>query len=267
MRRGMTKMEVLIAVVCSVIVIVLAGLILVRPRHGSVMLKDATLLRTINQSFIIAASEHEDYMLTPARAMRQMTPEPTGEDHTAMDVTASLYSLHIMQNYVSPDMLCSPAEPSRLITAMGRDEYDFEIYAPATGVLWDPAFTADLQTGSHTSYAHLALSGERMVTAWRGARQRFPVLSNRGPSDGRSTPESLTLRIHEPHTRWLGHVCHSDNSILLMETMTPDWLRVDIAGTDMPDNIFRMEDGPWGDDAILSFTSQMEQTGPVLQHD
>ena len=59
----------------------------------------------------------------------------------------------------------------------------------------------------------------------------------------------------------------NDNGVEWLTTMTPSWLTFESNGWQMPDNIFAFDDGIDGGDVILSFTKDITEDGPVVQHD
>ena len=62
-------------------------------------------------------------------------------------------------------------------------------------------------------------------------------------------------------------VMFNDNHAEPLTTMSPPGLFYGAGDEKKPDNIFAMETGPEGEDAILSFTRKMTKEGPELQHD
>jgi hypothetical protein len=191
-----------------------------------------------------------------------------GEEDITQNTTANLFSLGVMQNYFAPELCVSPQEPSQRVIVLDTSTYDWKQYRPASGVYWDTAFKADLTDVSHVSYAHMPLFGKRRELYWCDRMNTtFPIIGNRGPLNGVHNPQSVTNRIHPPGDRWNGYVCFIDNHVDQLSTFTPDGLSFTQDGKEVPDNIFAVEDGAAGADAILSFTTKMTKDGPVLQHD
>ena len=58
-----------------------------------------------------------------------------------------------------------------------------------------------------------------------------------------------------------------DGHIEFIETATPGSVFLEKNGVRSPDNIFMMETGGSGGDAVISFTKSMGKDGPVLQFD
>ena len=92
----------------------------------------------------------------------------------------------------------------------------------------------------------------------------IPLLGNRGPKDGIRDPNSWT---YGRNGKWAGHIVFGDGHVEYTEVFTPNGLFWEDRGQRLPDNLFRMEDGPGGIDVILAFTKEMTTDGPVLQYD
>ena len=130
---------------------------------------------------------------------------------------------------------------------------------------WDPNFTADLQLGANTSFAHLPLYGQRLRQSWQfTVGSTTALLGNRGPKDGVADPQSYT---YGRDGRWAGHVVFGDGHIEFVSTFTPNGLFYEDHGQRLPDNLFRVDDGMNGVDAIFAFTQAMAADGPELQFD
>ena len=180
-----------------------------------------------------------------------------------LNTTANLFSAMLMNNYTVPAQLISGNEYS--VNVWEDEDYDFTAYDPRGGVYWDTSFKADLDTRSNVSFAHLPLYGERFEKRWqRTFSSNFPLIGNRGPQAGVHNPNSDTYGDNE---QWAGHVVYGDGHVEFIETFLPSRVFYDDFGERVPDNIFAMEQGPDGGDAILSFTLRMGPNGPLLQHD
>src|SRR5690606_34353286 len=165
--------------------------------------------------------------------------------------SANFWSLLIAQNTVYPSMLISGAEQSMLVNEFY--EYNRNAYDPVNGQYWDPNFKADLERESHVSFAHMPLLGNRVRQYWTvGASSMFPLMGNRGPRDGQPNPESWNC---DPATgQWKGNIVFGDGHIEYLDTMTPPNVQYQRSGQYIADNLFALEDGHRGIDAILTFT-------------
>ncbi len=166
----------------------------------------------------------------------------------------------IARYYTVPGQLVSGNEYNPQVWP--DEDYDYAAYRPAEGSFWDRRFVADLEVESNTSFAHMPLYGRRLRQQWRFMGDaRSVLLGNRGPQDGVDNPLSYTYGRDQ---RWRGHVVFGDGHIEFAESFTPSGL---FRGAGAPDNLFAMEEGVDGADAILAFTKKISGDGPVLQHD
>lgn len=216
---------------------------------------DKEYLRAVFQSMAVSAQTGDGRFIVPSDLARSRDRSD--------DTTANLFSAMLAQHYTVPGQLISGNEYNPNVW---RDEdYDFAAYYPAGGVYWDPTFVADLEVESNTSFAHVPLFGERFKRSWRfTADSRTPILGNRGPKAGVDDPNSYT---YGRDGRWAGHIVFGDGHVEFIDSFTPSGLFYDEGGQRYPDNIFAMEEGESGSDAILTFTKEMTPDGPIIQHD
>lgn len=166
----------------------------------------------------------------------------------------------IAAGFVSPQILCSPAETSPRVEVC-RD-YDFHSYNPAQDRYWDEAhFRVDLIVKGNTSYAAMPLdSTARRAAEWRASgHSQFALLGNRGVRGGLTSgaghDRSNTLRFFKPHDAWSGNVCFNDNHVVFATSPEPAEVRA-LASLDgqppsRPDNLFRNDtDALPGDHAL-----------------
>ncbi len=220
--------------------------------------EDTQYLYSLFGSLTAAAQGNEGRYITPGE-LTGFRDGRDGRDNT----TANLFSAMIANHYTVPGQLISGNEYSPNVVV--DEDYDYTAYRPATGTYWDPGFVADLAVESNDSFAHVPLYGQRLRRYWRFTTgSRMPLLGNRGPKGGVDDPDSHT---YGRNGRWAGHVVFGDGHIDFIETFTPAGLFLSSAGERRPDNIFDMEEGPEGLDAILSFTRKVTPDGPDLQHD
>jgi hypothetical protein len=264
---------VLAAVAATVALIVVAGVAFAGGGHGlrtkERSLRDSTQLRQIHQVLIIFAREMDGRMPRPGLIDRLPTEVDgvpreipgRGEEDVAQNTTAALYSLLVVQNWITPELPVSPVERNPRVAVCAA--FDFDSYNPVEDVYWDPGFRADLAEASHASYAHLPMFGKRMEHQWRDSLLASEaVLGNRGPQAGEPDGASYTCG---PHGHWAGNIVFNDNHTELLSSMTRDALRLP---SGEPDNLFAMETGPAGGDAVLAFTKSMDpEKGPTLQYD
>jgi hypothetical protein len=211
--------------------------------------EDQLKLYAMSQAMAVWANDHDGWYPVPHQI--------AGTDDRTLDTTAAFYSAMVMHLRIAPEQLISAGEVNGWVEI--DDDYDHTAYDPASGVFWDAGFEGNLERGSNVSFAHLPMFGERHERGWRHHRSaaRLPLLGRRGPRDGVPDPDSFTC---DPTTgAWAGHLAFADAHVEFVDSFTP--IRAD-------DNIFAMEEGPGGGDAILAFTVRMDPVaGPVLQFD
>ncbi|MHC5027648.1 MAG: type II secretion system protein [Planctomycetota bacterium] len=259
-RRGYGLVGLLIAVAIMVVLatVMMNGLNKAvtgggNPEAGTVRsFEDKLKLQSIMQGLIVYAMDNRDRYPVPSEFSRS---NDIGEN-----TTASFFSLMVGQRYAVCENLISGNEYSGYVWEY--TEYDYGAYDPSSGSFWDPGFQADLHDLSHTSFAHMALSGDRLDRKWeKSFDSTFPLIGNRGPIDGVTDPNSMT---HGRDGTWGGHLAFGDGHVEWIESPLRPQLRVSVDGLEGPDNIFVMEEGPFGADAIISFTETMDRDGPTL---
>jgi hypothetical protein len=262
-RRGVSLVGLLVTLVCMVVLfaIGMSALNQAMTGAGSALegtvrsTKDKLHLYAMHQSLVAGARDFNGRFITPSIV--------NGTNDVTWDTTANLFSVMVMQNYIKPEQLVSGNEYSGWIEV--DYDYDFRAYDPRQGVYWDASFEGDLERGSNVSYAHVPLFGDRFDDHWQSSlSSRFPILGNRGPRNGEDDPNSMTYGRNQ---QWGGHLVYGDGHIEFSTTFTPSGLSFRRDGQLVPDNIFALEDGEAGSDAILSFTQEMTEDGPVLQFD
>lgn len=262
-RRGASLIGLLVALVCMLVL----GVISMNALNKSMTGAGSTLKGTV------ASFEDQQYLsaifaglATDAhfREGRFLNPRDVAEGAGAsLNTTAAFYSALIAQHSVVPGQLISANEYSPYVW---RDEdYDYTSYDPARGSFWDPGFSANLVYDSNVSFAHMPLYGQRLDRQWKfNADSRTVLLGNRGPKDGIDDPASYA---YGRSGVWGGQIVFGDGHVEFFSTFTPAGLVILGDGAQQPDNVFNMQEGPEGMDAILAFTQEMTEEGPVLQFD
>jgi hypothetical protein len=261
--QGMSLVGLLVVLACILILAVISLTALNKSitgegsaQEGSVRsVQDKLNLYAIHQALVANSIDNDGRFLTPSVF--------AGSGDRSLDTTANLYSAMVMHYGVRPEMLISGNEYNGYVV---QDmDYNYRAYDPRAGVYWDPTFEADLERGSNVSFAHVPLFGDRFEKHWCSAMSSsIPILGNRGPKDGIPDPNSYT---YGRNGVWGGHIVFGDGHIEFISTFTPGSVFFERGGQRFPDNIFAVEDGMDGADAILSFTKTMTPDGPVLQFD
>lgn len=263
-RPGYSMLGILITLVCIIILFTISMSALNRAvtGEGSAMrgtvrsVQDQAALYGLYQSMIVSSHDHG--------GSRFVVPSiVSGSGDIGEDTTANLFSAMIALRYTTPENLIAANEYSGYVREMR--EYNYDAYDPSRSTHWDPNFKADLQRESHVSFAHMPLFGERFDRGWKANFEpRSLILGNRGPKDGIHDPNSYTVGRNQ---QWGGHALYGEGRIEFLNTFTPPGLTWERHGQSQQDNIFAMEDGASGRDAILSFTKSMMRDGPQLQWD
>jgi prepilin-type processing-associated H-X9-DG protein len=172
------------------------------------------------------------------------------EDHS-LNTTANLYSCLIAQNFITPQIVISPAEANPVVVA--KNDYNLDAYDPANDVYWDESFAADLEAGSNTSYAHLPLTGKRGRDWWTDTLDADrALLGTRGPKDGLDDPDSYTYQFFGRGKSWAGNICFADGHAEYLESFT-----FTTSSGALSDNIFSDADGF----NFLTFTKEVTADG------
>jgi hypothetical protein len=260
---GFSLIGLLVTLVCLLVLGVVMTNALNRAMTGSGSTLPGTAASFEDKQYLtalfkaMAADSHfnDGRFLVPGELSRR----PNVSDNT----TANLFSAMIAQHYTVPGQLISGNENSPRVWP--DEDYDYAAYHPTAGTFWDPSFVADLEVESNDSFAHMPLFGTRLRQHWRfAAGSHTPLLGNRGPQGGIEDPSSFT---YGRDGRWAGHIVFGDGHVEFAQSFTRPGLLQGPGGERLPDNIFDMEEGADGRDAILTFTKEMTEDGPSVQHD
>jgi hypothetical protein len=257
MHRASRAFSLVGLLVTMVIMVVLASVLLTslnqavtgagNTKEGTVRsIRDEMNLKSLFQSIMAWSADHGGGYILPSEIDHSHDP--------TINTTANFYSVMIAQHYTVPKNLISENERNPYV----EEDWDYNFGAAnaAAKRFWDPNFKADLERGSNVSYGHLPMAGRRAEANWvsPGMNPNFPLLGSRGPKDGVANPQSYT---YGRDGTWGGYFVFGDGHVAFANTFT------------LPtgDNVFAMERGATGDDAVIAFTKSLGKSGVELQFD
>lgn len=238
-KQGFTLVELLVVIGIIALLIGLLLPALAKARKNANSLKDKTQIQQVHKAGLGYAGENKGLMPTPGLIDRLPDPMLNNqnqigqgpEDHT-QNTTARLYSAMIAQNLFHPKICLGTTEVNLRIRE--DKDYNFNAYQPVLDNYWDENFKGDPSVSGandecNTSYAHMALVGNRKKLHWRdvqsatvaafgtrGTGGSYAAVGgtaqpNGGAISGPQYEKSPTLLLHGPPQQWVGHVCFMDN--------------------------------------------------------
>lgn len=252
------------------IIALLIGLLLPalsKARRNAASLKDKTQIKQIHQAMLIWAEDNRGWLPLPGLIDRQpdfkLGDQPgIGREDELANTTDNLYSAMIAQRFMSPELVVGPTEVNDLVAVY--EEYVYDDYDPSNDQYWDEEFSADIDTGGddvvcHTSYFHMALTGNRKNFKWKNNQDAADaIIGTRGTRDGVTTdPDykfSQTLELHGPDKEWNGNICFSDNHTDTLKSFYPisTGYIPNNSATISKDNIFAHEFDDFDEEGWLS---------------
>ncbi len=284
-RRGFTLIELLTVMA---IIALLVGLLLpalAKARAKAQQTKGATQIKQVHAAWTTFSHDYNGLFPTPGLLNRLPVNDDTslnglevpgrGPEDAQANNSASMYSMCIMQNYFTPQILVAPTEPSAFVAV--KDDFDWSLYNPTLDTYWDSGqnnvntyvvpshsnvgaayivFSVDLlgdngqlQGVANTSYAHTPIANLRKVREWKASlNSKWAMIGNRGPQDGSPTggvcsdcptyEESITLEFHGGDKQWVGNIGFNDNHVELKHTVFPEGLNYLENSVPQPDNLF-----------------------------
>jgi hypothetical protein len=169
--RGLSRVEVLVSAICGLALLSIAAFTVQqqKPSLHPDSLEDAKQQEMIFKGMVTFSRQFNGIFPRPGfinrLAFNGVETPGLGAEDPARNTTANLFSSLIAQNFFAPEILISPVERNPRIEI--DSDYDHNAFKPADDVYWDPAFAADLETGSNVSYAHMPLWGKRGRDQWR----------------------------------------------------------------------------------------------------
>jgi prepilin-type N-terminal cleavage/methylation domain-containing protein len=266
--RAFTLVELLVVVAIIALLIGLLLPALSKAQRTAKSLQDSANLSQIHKGFLTWANQDEKGRMPIPGLIRRKTVPGAGPNGSAVFVpgqgeedlqwnnTANLNSAMVAKEFITPEVLISPVETNPVVKR--HDNYNRNAYTPSASnpTFWDTGHLANIfraadgqaTSVSHTSYAHLALHGERKKFFWSNkADGTRPVLGNRGTYTGSFTgtryQKCYALTFHAPDDTWEGNICYGDNHVSLERSMVPDNVQYECGNINLKkDNIFAWSD-------------------------
>ena len=164
-----------------------------------------------------------------------------GPQDTSANLSGWLHSAMIGDNFYDATILISANENNPMVIAKGDQgsnasevAYDYTMVDPASDTYWDTIFSGDItgegratgdevnggvEDACHTSYANLALCGQRVKNVWTNGDHHNIILSSRGPEissaadiNSDNFSKSPTLELYGPDKKWEGVYASADGS-------------------------------------------------------
>lgn len=249
--RAFTLIELLVVMAIIALLIGLLLPALARARATARQVKDGTQIAQIHKSWLIYSGENEGVFPTPGLINRLPVPglgevPGRGDEDPLQNSTANLYSVCIAQNFFTPELAVSTAEPNGNVLV--KIDYNYGLVRPIMDVYWDESFAADLNLLSNLSYSSSPMFDKRKQRQWiNSLDSKYTIVGNRGVEDGSLVAAdyeaSKTLQIHGSSKEWIGNMCFNDNHIVVLKSFFPEGVNYQEigSGTTKQDNIFLNE--------------------------
>jgi prepilin-type N-terminal cleavage/methylation domain-containing protein len=217
-----------------------------------------------------------------------------GPQDTTANLSGWLHSAMIGGNFYNGTILISANENNPMVVAKGDQgsnaeelAYDYTMVDPATDSYWDTVFSGDISgegradgdqvsggvtDACHTSYANLALCGQRIKSIWTNGDHHNVILSSRGPEitgpediTGPNFTKSPTLELYGPDKQWEGVYASADGSSHYAKSLWFDEMMYKPQDdlVNVPDNSFQADFGDYEHDSGTNLGNEGGASGDV----
>ncbi len=261
---GFTLVELLVVIAIIALLIGLLLPALSKAQRSAKTIQDGANVKQVFVGFATwANNDPKGKMPTPGLIRRLAVGgvfyPGQGEENFTQNTTKALYSSMIAKGFVTPEVVISPVDTNPVVSTFKT--YNYNSYNPAGAgdangpQHWDQAYQANIMLnpdGSaiaqcHTSYAHLALIGDRKKFYWTNKSDGTrPMIGNRGTYKGKVSGDnyrlSYSMQFHAPDDTWEGNVVYGDGHNSLEKSMIPDNVQYECGSVNLSkDNIFTFD--------------------------
>lgn len=260
-KNGFTLVELLVVVAIIALLISLLLPALSKAQRNAKALQDTSNISQIHKAFLTWSNQDDKGRLPlPGRIARLAIPglgfvSGQGEENQALNNTANLYASMIQNQFIDTKLVVSPIDPNPTVAENTVYNYNFAQPGATTPTYWDTSATTGFKANIHqatagacnTSYAHLALVGDRKKFYWSNKSDGTrPVMGNRGTYcgalSGPNYQKAYWNQAISPDSTWEGNMCYGDNHTQIEKSMIPDTVQYECGSINLrKDNCYKWD--------------------------